>query len=178
MVWHTRLLCGSVLIAVQVHLLATEAVACDDGESLVLLQGKARTQSKSSKSTFATGVIDEDEGTLAITAMERARHHLGKVREMNRIHGATGVGILEEQHAHYLVADMKEPQVPQILRNWKKELVRLSHKPWVLALKEQVRQIGMSTAEQALKAKAEVQKLLDKSLQSLRTEFFNSSSVE
>ncbi|CAL1128741.1 unnamed protein product [Cladocopium goreaui] len=160
MAWHTRLLWGSALIAVQVHLLATEAVACDDGDSLVLLQGKARTQSKS---TFATGVIDEEEGTLAITAMERARHHLGKVREMN-VHGATGVGILEEQHAHYLVADMKEPQVPQILRNWKKELVRLSHKPWVLALKEQVLQIGMSTAQQALKAKAEVQRLLDKSL--------------
>ena len=31
------------------------------------------------------GVIDEDEGTLAITAMERARHHLGKASEGDSI---------------------------------------------------------------------------------------------
>ena len=31
------------------------------------------------------GVIDEEEGTLAITAMERARHHLGKAWQYDSI---------------------------------------------------------------------------------------------
>ncbi|CAK9060229.1 unnamed protein product [Durusdinium trenchii] len=112
-------------------------------DELMLLQGKVHLHS----------MEVDSEGDRAVLEMERQR--FGKSSHSAEdidIGAATGVGVLEEQHAHYLVNELREPQMPQLWELWKKRFQSFSHEPWVLALKEKTLRFGRRAALLAVEA--------------------------
>ncbi|CAJ1444478.1 unnamed protein product, partial [Effrenium voratum] len=132
MAWHARLgLC--------IQALASEQALFEDASMMLLQKGAVAVR---------VGAAEEDAGTAAIRALHGSPPLPGSREE-----GATGVGIVEEQHAHYLVAaDMAEPQVRETFRAWQAKLQQLSRSPWAKALKAKGLRVGRSALQGASEA--------------------------
>eukprot|EP00930_Biecheleria_cincta_P033771 TRINITY_DN23389_c0_g1_i1.p1 TRINITY_DN23389_c0_g1~~TRINITY_DN23389_c0_g1_i1.p1 ORF type:complete len:228 (-),score=56.57 TRINITY_DN23389_c0_g1_i1:123-806(-) len=108
--------------AVPAHELAYEGLAFDDIQDADCLSLLQKGASQHMHSQFVPESFAEEEaGTAAIIAWKKG----APMESASRSSGlaATGVGVLEEQGARYLVAsDLREPQLPEVLENFQHTL--------------------------------------------------------